>query len=146
MIDYSKIDPEELAGEIYYRQMDGFGDRVPRITRITCRCCTHVTVFLHWETCYRPKQALPCMMCGRRPILIVKGSCHVGDRVTRFRHLSCWIYCEHCLQQEFSAQELIRHPQPSTSFTRCRVVDHTALQLIGRWNQFLRNKIKSRQL
>ena len=150
MIDYSKIDAEELKEEIYFRQTAGHGDCIPRITRITCRCCTRVDIFLHWETCYRPRQALPCMMCDRRPILTVRGSCHVGNRGSRFRDLSCWIYCEHCYAQEFSAQALVPHPPTLTSLggkgAPCRVVDHTALQLIGRWNQFLRNKIKSRQL
>jgi hypothetical protein len=77
-MDYSKVDAEELKEEIYHRQMMGIPDVLPRITRISCSCCHEpmMSVALHWKDHYKPRQALPCLMCGHQPILT--GSLFLG--------------------------------------------------------------------
>jgi hypothetical protein len=70
-MDYSKVDADELMEEIYHRQMMGIPDVMPRISRISCSCCHEpiMSVALHWKDHYKPRQALPCLMCGHQPIL-----------------------------------------------------------------------------
>jgi hypothetical protein len=58
-MDYSKVDADELKEEIYHRQMMGIPDVMPRISRISCRCCHEpiMSVSLHWKDHYKPRQA-----------------------------------------------------------------------------------------
>ena len=148
-MDYSKVDADELKEEIYLRQMMGIPDVLPRISRISCRCCTYpiMSVALHWKDHYKPRQALPCLMCCHQPILTAACSWVGGHGKEWNTHVSYWIECKCGPRQEFTADKLVPHPAylGRTKFDRISI-PHTALQLIGEWNRMLRHKIKARQL
>jgi hypothetical protein len=140
MIDYTKIDAEKMEDQIYHRQQMGPEGRTQGIVRITCRCCPesieYPDVHRHWQSTYKPQQALPCTMCGQCPKLTASCSWHGVVRED----------CES--KQEFQAEWLIPWPLASESLRTngayYKVSYHTALQLIGEWNRFLRCKIKAR--
>ena len=148
-MDYSKVDSDELKEEIYHRQQMGIPDVLPRITRISCRCRADpiVWVNLHWSDRYKPRQALPCMMCGHQPILTASCSWHGGDGEEWDTKVDYWIECKCGPRQEFRARNLV--PRPAyTGHTKLNYISipHTALQLIGEWNRSLRHKIKARKM
>jgi hypothetical protein len=148
-MDYSKVDSDELMEEIHHRQMMGIPDVLPRISRISCSCCHEpvMSVALHWKDHYKPRQALPCLMCGRQPILTAACSWVGGHGNEWATHVNHWIECKCGPKQEFSADKLVPHPAylAGTKFDRISI-PQTALQLIGEWNRMLRHKIKARQL
>ena len=137
------VDSDELKEEIYLRQMMGIPDVTPRILRISCRCCSEpiTSVSLHWRDHYKPRQALPCLMCGHPPILTASCSWHGGHRMEWRTNVSYWIMCKCGPRQEFSARKIVPHPARSHIS-----IPHTAVQLIGEWNRMLRHKIKANQL
>ena len=67
-MDYSRVDSDELKEENYLRHQVGIPDVLLSITRTSCRRCPDpiVWVNLHWSDRYKPRQALPCMMCGKQ--------------------------------------------------------------------------------
>jgi hypothetical protein len=146
-MDYSKVDAEELKEEIYLRQQMGIPDVLPRISRISCRCCHEpiLSVSLHGRDHYKPRQALPCLMCGHQPMLTAACSWRGGHGKNWNARVSYWIECK--CGQEFSARKILPHPAyiGRTKFNHISI-PHTALQLIGEWNRMLRHKIKARQL
>jgi hypothetical protein len=128
--NYTEAQNEELIEEIYSRQQHGFYEGTLRIVRITCRCCPG-SVFVYWyDWCYyRPRQALPCLMCGRLPILTI----HSRHGEEGEHETDCWIHCERCHMKEYIARRYLKEE----GFRR---IEYTALQLIGRWNAMLRHK------
>jgi hypothetical protein len=111
-MDYSKVDSDELKEEIYHRQMMGIPDVMPRISRISCRCCHEpiMSVALHWKDHYKPREALPCLMCGHQPILTAACSWVGGYGKEWNTYVSYWIECKCGPKQEFSADKLVPHP------------------------------------
>ena len=148
-MDYNKVDSDELKEEIYHRQMIGIPDVLPRITRISCSCCLRPikSVSLHWSDHYKPRQALPCLMCGHQPILTAACSWVGGHGKEWNTNVSCWIECKCGPRQEFSADKIVPHTGDIARTKSDHIsIPHTALQLIGEWNRMLRHKIKARQL
>jgi hypothetical protein len=136
-MDYSKVDADELKEEIHHRQQMGIPNVLPRITRISCRCCPDpiVSVNLHWSDRYKLRQALPCLMCRHQPILTAACSCRGGDGEEWNTRVDYWIECKCGPKQEFIAENLIAHPVGTGPIRFDHVsVPHTALQLIGEWN------------
>jgi hypothetical protein len=156
MIDYTKIDAEKLENEIYHRQQMGPEGRTQGIVRITCRCCPesidYPDVHRHWQSTYKPQKALPCTMCGQRPILTASCSWHgvVREDCESRVDVSYWIECKCGCKQEFRAEWLIPWPPASKSLRTngayYKVSYHTALQLIGEWNRSLRHSVKARTM
>jgi hypothetical protein len=130
--DYTEAQNEELIDEIYSRQQYGFYEGISRLSRITCRCCPG-SMFVSWTDIhyYRPRGALPCLICGRSPILMFY-SRHGEEGDYRVIY---WIYCQRCHKQEYGARKLEWHP------VEVKTIQYTALQLIGKWNTMLRHKI-----
>jgi hypothetical protein len=148
-MDYSKVDADELKKEIYHRQLMGILDVLPRITRISCRCCPDpdVLVNLHWSNSYQPRQALPCLMADHQPILAAACSWRGVDGEEWNTHVDYWIECKCGQRQEFRAENLIPHPAGTGRRKFDHIsIPHTASQLIGEWNRSLRQKIKARTM
>jgi hypothetical protein len=144
VMDYSKINSDELKEEIYRRQQMGIPDVLPRITRISCRCCPHpiVSVNLHWSDRYKPRQALPCLMCGHQPTLTAGCSWRGGEGEWATK-IDYWIECNCGPRQEFVANNLAPHPAQSGRAKLGHISrPHTALQLdrLGRRSKLERCK------
>jgi hypothetical protein len=142
-------DADELKEEICRRQEIGIPDVLPRITRISCRCCPDpiVSVNLHWSDRYKPRQALPCLMCGHQPILTAACSWRGGNGEEWATKANYWIECKCGPRQEFRAMNLIPYPAQNERAKFGHISrPHTALQLIGEWNRSLRQKVKARTM
>ena len=153
MIDYGKVDAEELQDQIDRRRSLGPDGRVSGIWRLIGLYHPEFNpdpegdpygVFNRWQTSYKPAQALKCEMCDERPVLTAhcswSGSIEGGDGSETSVDVKYWIECKCGQRQEFCAEHFIRWPKGSkTSY-------HTAIQLIGEWNRSLRRKIKKRYI
>jgi hypothetical protein len=65
-----------------------------------------MSVALHWKDHYKPRQALPCLMCGHQPILTASCSWVGGCGKDWDAEVNYWIECKCCQGQEFSASKL----------------------------------------